>query len=153
MRLLFVCLGNICRSPTAEVVFRDLAKASGLAVVVDSCGTADWHRGKPPYTPSIDAAATRGHDLAALRARSLVSQDFAQFDLIVAMDASNLRDIEAMRPKGNATPAVLFMEYAPETGVTEVPDPYHTRDFDQALDLIEAASRGLIARIAVQPAQ
>jgi protein-tyrosine phosphatase len=153
MRLLFVCLGNICRSPTAEAVFRDLAAASGLPVTIDSCGTADWHRGKPPYGPSIEAAAARGYDLTTLRARPLTRDDFARFDLILAMDAANLRDIEAMRPEGSATPVMLFMDNAPETGVTEVPDPYHTRDFDQALDLIEAASRGLIARIAAQPAQ
>jgi protein-tyrosine phosphatase len=143
-RILFVCLGNICRSPSAEGVFRSLAEGGGIAAEVDSCGTADWHRGKPPYGPSVEAAALRGYDLSKLRARPLERADFDRFDLIVAMDRANLADIEAMRPAGNATPARLFLDYAPEAGVAEVPDPYYTRDFDQALDLIEAASRGLL---------
>ncbi|THD81526.1 low molecular weight phosphotyrosine protein phosphatase [Aliigemmobacter aestuarii] len=144
-RILFVCLGNICRSPTAEGVFRTLAAREGLAVSVDSAGTAGWHAGKPPYGPSIAAAARRGYDLSDLRARQLTAADFDAFDHVLVMDRANLADAAALRRSG-AEPR-LFLDHAPETGRAEVPDPYHTRDFDGALDLIEAASRGLIARL------
>ncbi|MFC2966511.1 low molecular weight protein-tyrosine-phosphatase [Acidimangrovimonas pyrenivorans] len=146
-RILFVCLGNICRSPSAEGVFRALSEEAGKALEIDSCGTGDWHVGKAPYGPAIAAAAARGYDLTPLRARQLDVADFDHFDLILAMDEANRADIEALRPAGNRTPVRLFLDYAPETGVAEVPDPYYTRDFDAALDLVEAASRGLLASL------
>ncbi|MDZ7710786.1 MAG: low molecular weight protein-tyrosine-phosphatase [Roseovarius sp.] len=142
-RILFVCLGNICRSPAAEGVFRSLAPDT----VTDSAGTSGWHVGEPPYGPMQDAARARGHDLSDLRARQFKAADFDSFDLIVAMDAKNLRVIEALRPAGNTTPVMLFTDYAPEAGAGHVPDPYYTRDFDGALDLIEACARGLAARL------
>lgn len=138
-RILFVCLGNICRSPAAEGVVRALAPDLAL----DSAGTADWHRGKPPYGPMQEAASARQVDLSDLRARQFEAEDFGRFDLILAMDRDNLADIERLRPAGNETPVRLFAEYA-DWGVSEVPDPYYTRDFDGALDLIEAAARGLL---------
>lgn len=144
-RILFVCLGNICRSPTAEGVFRTLAEQAGLAVTVDSAGTSDWHIGKPPYGPAIAAAADRGYDLSALRARQLIAADFTRFDHVLVMDRGNLADAQALRRSG-AGPR-LFLDFAPESGRAEVPDPYYTRNFDEALDLIEAASRGLIATL------
>ncbi|MEZ5911562.1 MAG: low molecular weight protein-tyrosine-phosphatase [Paracoccaceae bacterium] len=146
--VLFVCLGNICRSPTAEAVFRALAARAELPVLTDSCGTSDWHVGAPPYGPSITAAAVRGYDLSALRARQLSARDFNAFDLIVAMDRDNLRAIEAKRPRGNATPVALLLEETPDCGATDVPDPYYTRDFDGTLDLVEEACRALVARLA-----
>lgn len=142
MRVLCVCLGNICRSPTAEAVLRKLA---GDRLVVDSAGTGDWHIGNPPYPPAIEAAATRGYDLSNLRARQITAHDFVDFDLILAMDAQNFADIEALRPAGNDTPVHLFMDYAPEASETAVPDPYYTQNFDEALDLIEQAASGLVA--------
>lgn len=142
-RILFVCLGNICRSPAAEGVLRHLAP--GLEV--DSCGTGDWHLGAPPYAPMQAAARARGYDLSSLRARQLCAEDFAHFDLIVAMDDDNIRRIEALRPAGNATPVKLFTDFLPEGRATHVPDPYYTRDFDGALDLIEQAARALRARL------
>ena len=142
-RILFVCLGNICRSPTAEGVFRTLAPE----VETDSCGTASWHVGKPPYEPMQAAAKARGYDLSDLRARQFDPGDFHRFDLIIAMDAQNLSDIEAQRPSGSATPVRLFTDYAPESGMDHVPDPYYTRDFDGTLDLIERAARGLKAQL------
>lgn len=142
-RILFVCLGNICRSPAAEGVFRHLAPE----FPTDSCGTSDWHVGEPPYGPMQAAARARGYDLSGLRARQFGPDDFGRFDLIIAMDARNLRDIEAQRPRGSATPARLFTDYAPERGMDHVPDPYHTRDFDGTLDLIEAAAHGLKANL------
>ncbi len=144
MRLLCVCLGNICRSPTAEAVLRQMG---GERVTVDSAGTSDWHIGKPPYEPAIEAAAMRGYDLAPLRARQITPADFDTSDLILAMDESNLSDIEKLRPVHSDTPVRLFLDFAPETGCTEVPDPYYTRDFDEALELIEAAARGLLATL------
>lgn len=142
-RILFVCLGNICRSPAAEGVFRALMPEAGS----DSAGTGGWHVGEPPYGPMRAAAAARGIDLSDLRARRFVAGDFDLFDLILAMDAQNLADIEAQRPPGSATPVRLFTDYAPESGATHVPDPYYTRDFDGALDLIEMAAHGLRKRL------
>jgi len=142
MKVLFVCLGNICRSPSAEGVFRQIT-----AVETDSAGTAGWHVGKPPYGPMQEAAARRGYDFSDLRARQFTKRDFERFDLIIGMDASNLNDIEALRPSGNETPVKCFTDYAPHTGMNEVPDPYYTRDFDGALDLIESCAAGLKADI------
>ena len=142
MKVLFVCLGNICRSPSAEGVFRAMSDAE-----IDSAGTGGWHVGEPPYGPMQEAAMRRGYDLSDLRARQFSTRDFGEFDLIIGMDASNIANIEALRPKGNTTPVRLFTEYAPETRATEVPDPYYTRDFDGALDLIELCAEGLQAEI------
>ena len=141
MRVLCVCLGNICRSPTAEAVLRS---KGGDRLDVDSAGTGDWHVGKTPYGPAIEAGRRRGFDLAPLRARQVTGTDFADFDLILAMDVQNLSDIEGLRPDGDQTPVRLFLSYAPETGRSEVPDPYFTGDFDEALDLIEAAAEGFL---------
>ncbi|MEV8465716.1 low molecular weight protein-tyrosine-phosphatase [Fluviibacterium sp. DFM31] len=140
-RVLFVCLGNICRSPSAEGVLRALAPD----LEIDSAGTGNWHVGEPPYGPAIRAARARGYDLSALRARQFSHRDFVAFDEILVMDRSNLADVEAQRPSGVPTPVRLFLDYAPDQPVREVPDPYYTRDFNEALDLIEAASRGFIA--------
>lgn len=144
MRILFVCLGNICRSPAAEGVFRQMA---GASVTTDSAGTSDWHVGEPPYGPMQQAAAARGVDMSDLRARQFSSRDFEAFDLIIGMDASNMSNMEAKRPAGNETELRLFTDYAPERGASEVPDPYYTRDFDGALDLIEDCARGLLAEL------
>lgn len=146
-RILFVCLGNICRSPSAEGVFRDMARDAGLAAETDSAGTSGWHIGDPPYGPAVKAAARRGYDLSMLRARQLSRADFARFDHIVVMDRDNLTNTEALRPADSHTPVTLFLSHAQGDMPEEVPDPYYTRDFDGALDLIEAASRGLIAQL------
>lgn len=146
-RILFVCLGNICRSPSAEGVFRHFAEAAGADVAVDSAGTSDWHLGEPPYAPMQRAAAARGYDLSPLRARQFTAADFDDFDLIIGMDADNLAGMERLRPAGNTTAVAVFTDYAPDSGATHVPDPYYTRDFDGALDLIEAAARGLLAQL------
>ena len=139
-RILCVCLGNICRSPTAEAVLRHKAKAS---VTIDSAGTGNWHVGKPPYGPAVTAAVARGYDLSPLRARQFSTTDFEEFDLILAMDRQNKADIEAMRPNDSKTPVKLMTAFA--SGLpTEVPDPYYTGDFEEALDLIEAASDAVL---------
>ena len=144
--VLFVCLGNICRSPTAEGVFRQMAAEAGLTVAADSAGTGGWHTGEPPHPPATAAAARRGYDLAALRARQVSRADFARFDLILAMDRRNLADLRALDP-GNGARLRLFLDDAPETGTDEVPDPWITGAYDDALDLIEAGCRGLVAAI------
>lgn len=139
MRILFVCLGNICRSPAAEGVVRALMPD----VSTDSAGTSGWHLGEPPYPPMQAAARARGIEIGDLRARQFDGGDFARFDLIIGMDADNLAWIEALRPTGDATPVRVFTEYLPDGEADHVPDPYYTRDFDGALDLIDAAAQAL----------
>ncbi|HXC10346.1 MAG TPA: low molecular weight protein-tyrosine-phosphatase [Steroidobacteraceae bacterium] len=151
MKVLFVCFGNICRSPTAEGVFRHLLaqEAPELRVEVDSAGTAGYHIGHPPDLRSQRAAHARGIDLSGLRARQVTAEDFLQFDLILAMDRDNLEELEAMRPTESRARVRLFLEYAPELGRAEVPDPYYgdARGFEEVLNLSAAASRGLIAAL------
>ena len=134
MKVLFVCLGNICRSPAAEGVVRAMAPDWET----DSAGTGDWHVGKPPYGPMQAAARARGLDIGDLRARQVEVADFDRFDLILAMDGENLSDLEAMRPEGARAELRMFAE-------SDVPDPYYTRDFDGALDLIERAAQRLVS--------
>jgi len=149
--VLFVCLGNICRSPTAEGVFRTTVTRAGLAerIRVDSAGTGDWHVGRPPDSRAIAAARDRGYDLTDLRARQVRRGDFAQFDWILAMDRSNLTALKALRPPAYGGHLGLFLELAPELGVAEVPDPYYggAPDFVRMLDLIERASEALILQL------
>ena len=144
-RILFVCLGNICRSPTAEGVLRAVAQQAGLAVEVDSCGTGGWHAGEPPHPPAVAAARRRGYDLSALRARQITAADFTRFDRILVMDRTNLRDVRALVPPGGTQPE-LFLTHAPQHG-EDVPDPWYTGEFDRVLDMVEDASRGLIAAL------
>lgn len=143
--ILFVCLGNICRSPTAEAVTRALAERAGLRVELDSAGTGDWHIGEAPCPGMIRAAAAGGYDIAGLRARQIAARDFSAFDLIVAMDRDNLTDIEEVRPSGARAQLRLFTDYAPETGVRDIPDAYFTKNYDGALRLIETCAAGLVA--------
>jgi protein-tyrosine phosphatase len=149
--VLFVCLGNICRSPTAEGVFRHLlaAEAPHLRVDVDSAGTADYHIDAAPDMRSQRAALRRGIDISGLRARQVAQDDFDRFDLVLAMDSANLRDLQSIRPAGSRAKLKLFLSYAPEMGTLEVPDPYYgdAGGFEKVLDLAAAASRGLIANL------
>jgi protein-tyrosine phosphatase len=139
-RILCVCLGNICRSPTAEVVLRrHLPDAQ-----IDSAGTGGWHVGRPPHPPAVAAARARGHDLSAQRARQVSAEDFARFDLILAMDARNMEDLRAMAPDKGAASLAMFLE---PLGGGDVPDPWHTQDFEGTLDLIESAAKAWAARL------
>jgi low molecular weight protein-tyrosine phosphatase len=151
VRILFVCLGNICRSPTAEVVFRAVAsrEAPDMVLEVDSAGTAGYHVGELPDRRTRQAAARRGYDLSALRARVVEPDDFEHFDLILAMDRENLRALERRSPAEKREHLRLFLDFAPETGISEVPDPYYggPNGFEDVLDLIEAASRGLVQHL------
>ena len=143
MHILTVCLGNICRSPAAEVVLRDMAAERGLGLTFDSCGLGPWHTGEPPYTPMIRAAEARGYDLAPLRARQLARTDFREFDLILAMDRTTLAEVRARAPGNQTAQLRLFLDTTPH----DVPDPYYTRDFTGAMDLIETGATRLLDRI------
>ena len=151
MQVLFVCLGNICRSPMAEGVFRRLAHdpAEGPRIETDSAGTAGYHVGHAPDPRAQAAALRRGVNISGLRARRLSRADFDHFDYIIGMDAMNLADLRAMRRPGGRARIGLLLDYAPHMGESEVPDPYHgeAADFDHALDLIEAGAQGLLAHI------
>ena len=145
--VLFVCLGNICRSPTAHAVFAHRVAAQGLAdrIRVDSAGTGDWHAGESPDERSQQHALRRGYDLAPLRARQVVAGDFREFEYVLAMDRSNLANLERMRPDGFKGELRLFLPYG-TSDVLEVPDPYYggARGFETVLDLIEDAADGLL---------
>jgi protein-tyrosine phosphatase len=150
MRVLFVCLGNICRSPTAEGVLRHKLREAGLAdqIEVASAGTGDWHVGKAPDKRSQAAAKLRGYDLSAQRAQQVTRADFATYDLILAMDNSNLRHLKALQPaKGKAELDLFLRRFQSE--LDEVPDPYYDGDqgFEQVLDLIERASDLLVIEL------
>ncbi|MEH6360386.1 MAG: low molecular weight protein-tyrosine-phosphatase [Amylibacter sp.] len=146
-KIMFVCLGNICRSPTAEGVFRGLAAQAGLDVFIDSSGTSDWHNGDLPDARAMAEAKVRGYNLSMQRSSQLKPQDFHDFDLILCMDNSNIAKTEAIRPKGGIAVVKLFLDYAPNQPLREVPDPYCEHNFDAVFDLIEDASRGLIAEL------
>ena len=150
-RVLFVCMGNICRSPTAEGVFRETlrTRAPELAVHVDSAGTHAYHVGEPPDRRSCRAAARRGIDLSGQRARRVSVADFSAFDLVLAMDEDNFRILSGISPPEYRSRIRLFMEFAPEAGRRSVPDPYYggPTGFERVLDLVEEASLGLLAHL------
>lgn len=152
VKVLFVCLGNICRSPTAHGVFQQYVDNRGLqqAVSVDSAGTGAWHIGNPPDRRATAAAGRRGYDLSPLRARKVIEADFGQFDYIMAMDHDNLDVLESMRPADYPGELGLFLSYGCNSGVLEVPDPYYGGEsgFEHVLDQVEAASEGLLEHIA-----
>ena len=150
--VLFVCTGNICRSPSADGILRHKAAEAGLAerLRVDSAGTHGYHIGDPPDPRAIRQAGTRGYDLSPLRARQLTRQDFQDFDLILGMDQGHMQRMANLAPAGAKAEVMLFMDCAePRPSVREVPDPYYgdLSDYDHALDLIEEAMPGLLSRI------
>jgi protein-tyrosine phosphatase len=154
MRILFVCLGNICRSPTAEIVFRSIAarEAPELALEIDSAGTAGYHIGSSPDARTQQAARRRGYDMSALRARQIEQDDFKRFDLILAMDRDNLDALNLSAPVGARDRIRLFLDFAPEAFASEVPDPYYggPNGFEEVLDLVEAAAKGLLKHLQQQ---
>ncbi len=149
--LLFVCMGNICRSPTAEGVFRQYARAAGLEehLRIDSAGTHDYHVGKAPDERAQAAALGRGYDLSQLRARQVASVDFSDFDYILAMDRENLAGLLRSCPPEHRHKVRLFLSFSERYTNQEVPDPYYggRQGFEQVLDMVEDAARGLIAEL------
>jgi protein-tyrosine phosphatase len=150
-RILFVCLGNICRSPMAEGVFRRVAEEEGLIdrFEIDSAGLGDWHIGQAPDHRAQKAARSRGVDISDQSARQVVDEDFERFDLLLVMDRSNYAELKALAPAKAHAKIRPFLDFAPHVGTSDVPDPFFggAEGFDRALDLIEAASRGLLASL------
>ena len=151
MKILFVCMGNICRSPAAEGVFRAHARrhAPGLDIEIDSAGTHAYHVGEPPDPRTIDAAARRGINLASLRARQVSADDFERFDLIVAMDRLNHATLLDRSPPEHHERIRTLLEFAGKATPADVPDPYYggAKGFDDVLDLVESAVEGLLAEV------
>jgi protein-tyrosine phosphatase len=149
--VLFVCMGNICRSPTAEGVFRDRVAKAGLGerVRIDSAGTHPYHVGNPPDPRAAAAAFRRGVDLSAIRARQLDTGDFYVFQHILVMDADNRAHVLEQRPPDAAASVGYLLDYAPRLNTREVPDPYFggPRGFDHVLDLVEEAAEGLLLEV------
>lgn len=154
--ILFVCLGNICRSPIAESVFRHIAEQRGFAdhFFVDSAGLGSWHIGNPPDERAQAAMLLRGMDISDLRARRVTSRDFEKFDLILAMDRSNRNALHKMAPAEHRNKISLLMDYAPNLAVHEIPDPFFGEKdgFDYVCQLIDAACRGLFVKLTAHPA-
>ncbi len=146
-RVLAVCLGNICRSPAAEAAIREAADNAGLAIEVDSAGTGDWHVGGPPNPRMVAAGARAGLPIEG-RARQVVASDLDDFDLVVAMDADNLADLQRLAGRHDATAHLrLFRSFDPAAAATDVPDPYYgqDRDFDDVVAMVRPAAAGLVA--------
>jgi protein-tyrosine phosphatase len=149
--VLFFCLANFCRPPTPHGVFRAALLGAAIAARVrtDSAGLGDWHVGAPPDKRAVEAARRRGYDLSALRGRKVVKEDFTRFDWILCMDESNLKTLNGMKPDNFAGHLGLLLDFAPEQGIREVPDPYFggPEGFERVLDLIEASAAGLVAKV------
>jgi protein-tyrosine phosphatase len=154
IKLLFVCTGNICRSPTAEGVFRHLVETRGLSdkVVTDSAGTHSYHVGEPPDARSVKAAAERGIDLSDQRARPVRTEDFHTFDMILAMDRGHLSHLQALQPNESRADVKLFLDYHPSGTLKDVPDPYYggVHGFEGVLNMVEQACSQLIRHIQQQ---
>ncbi len=151
VKVLFVCMGNICRSPTAHGVFRKLVQDEGLMerIEIDSAGTHGYHVTEPPDRRAILTAARRGVDLEDLRARRAEPEDFLYYDYILAMDQENYMSLSAICPRGMERKLMLLMDFAPQLRTREVPDPYYggTTGFEQVFDMVEVAGKGLLAHI------
>ncbi|MGC2166909.1 MAG: low molecular weight protein-tyrosine-phosphatase [Gallionella sp.] len=149
--VLFVCMGNICRSPTAEAVFRQYVESAGLSerIVIDSAGTHDYHIGDRPDSRTQNAAQQRGYDMSNLRGRQVIADDLKKFDYVLAMDKANLANLQHLLPPLSVMKAGLFLQYARHHGEREVPDPYYggADGFERVLDMVEDAAQGLLQEI------
>ena len=149
--VIFVCMGNICRSPTAEAVFRDYVEKAGLLenIHIDSAGTHNYHIGDPPDARTQHAARRRGYDMSKLRGRQVEAEDFLRFDYVLAMDEANLANLRQLRPGDAQSHLGLFLEFAERHREREVPDPYFggADGFERVLDMVEDAANGLLKHI------
>ena len=149
--VLFVCLGNICRSPMAEGVFRHVVDEAGLGhrIAIDSAGTGPWHVGKPPDERARATAARHGIDIGAQRARQVAPADFAAFHYVLAMDRDNLKTLHRAAPKAHRDRIRLFLDFAADDGANDVPDPYYggPEGFEDVYALVEGAAAGLLRHI------
>ncbi len=149
--VLFVCMGNICRSPTAHGVFRHLVEQAGLSseIFIDSAGTYAYYQGEPPDQRAQDVARRHGIDMSDLAARKVVAEDFENFDYILAMDTENYQDLKKRCPEQYQAKVEYFLDYAPDVKEREVPDPYYggKQGFERVFNLVEVASEGLLTRI------
>ena len=146
-RILFVCHGNLCRSPMAEGVFRRMAAEAGLAVLAESAGTGVWTGGAPPDLRAFEATEARGYSLEGIRSRRLAAADFSTFDHVIAMDRANLAVVRRLAPAGSSAETGLLLRPAGRWLRVQIPDPYTDGRFDHALDLIERGCRGLVASL------
>jgi protein-tyrosine phosphatase len=157
VKVLFVCMGNICRSPTAEAVFRRYVEKAGLTehIHIDSAGTHDYHIGDPPDARALRAAKQRGYDMSGLRGRQVEAGDFNRFDYVLAMDQANLEILQRLRPADAQSHLSLFLDFSEGYEEREVPDPYFggVQGFEHVLDLIEDAAKGLLQHIRQQHVQ
>jgi protein-tyrosine phosphatase len=152
--VLFVCTGNICRSPTAEGVFRHMARSRGVAgrIRIDSAGIIDYHVGSPPDPRAVEHAARRGYDISDLRARQLTFADYHQFERILAMDRTHLRELKGEAPKGTLGRISRFLDYSAAWQGLDVPDPYYggASGFEEVLDMVEEASARLLEQVVAE---
>lgn len=148
IRVLFVCMANICRSPMAEAVFRHQVAAAGLAdqFVIDSAGTSAYHMGEAPHRNTLAVLAQRGIDPGAQQSRQITVRDFDEFDYVVVMDDENMANVMRLRGQSKADISLL-LDYAPELGLREVPDPYYVGGYPQVYHLVEAGCHGLLEAI------
>lgn len=149
IRVLFVCLGNICRSPMAEAVFKDLIHREGLQhkISVDSAGTGNWHIGNPPHEGTITLLNEKGISTDGMKARQIVPEDGEKFDYIIAMDTQNLRDLQKVINKKEGTHVTRFLDLVDNAPFEDVPDPYFTGDFDEVYELVIRGCTALLERI------
>ncbi|MBK9763572.1 MAG: low molecular weight phosphotyrosine protein phosphatase [Flavobacteriales bacterium] len=150
MKILLVCLGNICRSPMAEGILRDMIRKQGLPWSTDSAGTGDYHVGEAPDNRAQRATKDHGIDISDLRARQFRASDFEEFDVLLAMDESNLKNMIRLAPNANlASKAQLILDHAPEVGTREVPDPWfgEERGFDEVYDMLDRACSKVITHV------
>lgn len=154
MRVLFVCMGNICRSPMAEGVFKRRVAEAGLSddIVSDSAGTHDYHVGEPPDARAQRTVERRGYDISGLRGRQVTRRNFSEFDCVLAMDEMNLRLLATLCPQEHAHKLKLFLEFHTDPAMREVPDPYYggAQGFERVLDMVEEAAQGLLRHLRQQ---
>lgn len=148
-QILFVCLGNICRSPTAEAVFKQRAQMAGLDVIIESAGTGGWHAGERPDPRAIEHGERQGYDFTGQTAQQVQKNDFSRFDYVLAMDSQNLSALRDLCPSGYSGHLSRFLDFAPNAALKDVPDPYYGGQdgFKQVITLIEQASDGLIRHL------